>query len=46
MKIQAQKLYYTDPHNQKRYDTIGTPKLAVNPPAVKVLVTRFKLKNY
>ncbi|USJ19374.1 Spy0128 family protein [Lactococcus formosensis] len=29
------KLYYTDPHNQKRYDTIGTPKLAVNPPAVK-----------
>ena len=25
------KLYYTDPHNQKRYDTIGTPKLAVKP---------------
>ena len=25
------KLYYTDPTQQKRYDTIGTPKLAVHP---------------
>ena len=36
------KLYYTDPHNQKRYDTIGTPKLAVNPPAVKS--TRYQIQ--
>ena len=40
------KLYYTDPHNQKRYDTIGTPKLAVKPDILKVLVTKSKLKNY
>lgn len=25
------KLFYKDPHNQNRYDTIGTPKLAVVP---------------
>ena len=36
------KLYYTDPHNQKRYDTIGTPKLAVKPDTVKS--TRYQIQ--
>lgn len=37
------KLYYTDPHNQKRYDTIGTPKLAVKPDTVKS--TRYQIQK-
>lgn len=36
------KLYYTDPHNQKRYDTIGTPKLAVKPDTLKS--TRYQIQ--